>query len=130
MARLIGSLEATLINFMVGIVFLIVIVVAFGSGNWAAIRQATLIQFVGGLLGLAVVLLTILAIPKLGAKRTFTLIVTAQLIWSVVVDQIGFMGVPRSIANWKTFLGIAFVIAGAAMVEWSQRGGGARVSAE
>ncbi len=119
LGRLIGSLEASLVNFAVGGVALLVIVLIWGTGDWAGLRQAHPLQLVGGLLGLVVVLFSILAVPRLGAKRTFTLAVTAQLVWSVVLDHIGFMGIPRAPVNWRALVGLALVVAGVATVEWA-----------
>ncbi|KAF9938430.1 hypothetical protein BGZ75_003077 [Mortierella antarctica] len=61
----------------------------------------------GGVLGAIFVIITILALPKLGAGTTTAIIVCTQLVFSCVIDNFHLFGIPfRQYSPWR---GIATV---------------------
>ncbi|KAF9987219.1 hypothetical protein BGZ65_004598 [Modicella reniformis] len=52
-------------------------------------------SWTGGILGATFVIITILAIPKLGAGTTSAIIISAKLLFSCVIDHFGLFGVQK-----------------------------------
>lgn len=73
-------------------------------------------QWTGGLLGALFVTLNILLIPRLGTATSFGLIITGQLLASLVLDHFGWLGIPQHSVNPMRLLGLALMIAGVILV--------------
>ena len=56
------------------------------------------------------------AVPRLGVAVTITLMVTGQLIISLILDHFGAMGVPKQPMNVMRVAGILMVIGGVVLV--------------
>ena len=59
---------------------------------------------------------TILLAPTLGAAALTGLVVAGQLVFSVLVDQLGWFGFEVHAANWPRLVGCALLVGGAALV--------------
>ncbi|KAG0377906.1 MAG: hypothetical protein J3R72DRAFT_470720 [Linnemannia gamsii] len=56
----------------------------------------------GGVIGALFVIINILTIPKLGAGTTSAIIVCAQLVFSCIIDNFQFFGIPyRTYTLWR-----------------------------
>ncbi|KAF9360400.1 hypothetical protein BGX26_009525 [Mortierella sp. AD094] len=67
-------------------------------------------SWTGGVIGAIFVIITILAIPKLGAGTTTAIIVCAQLIFSCIIDHFGFFGIPiRHYTLWRGLATIGLI---------------------
>lgn len=108
---------ASFISFAVGTVALL----AFSLATQPPFRPGTLrtphpFEWTGGLLGAFYVLVVILMLPRLGAALTFSLIVAGQIVVSVWLDHIGFLGAQPHPINLVKALGVFFIIAGVILV--------------
>ncbi|KAK3809214.1 MAG: hypothetical protein J3Q66DRAFT_353218 [Benniella sp.] len=64
----------------------------------------------GGVLGATFVIITILAIPKLGAGTTSAIIISSKLLFSCIIDHFGFFGVnKRKYTIWRGLGSIGLV---------------------
>lgn len=69
--------------------------------------------YLTGPVGVAITALVALSVPKLGMVRTTTLIVTAQLLASVLLDHLGILGLEvRPFVLWR-LLGVVLLVLGA-----------------
>ncbi len=75
-------------------------------------------QYLGGLCGFSIILLSIILFPRLGASVTLTLAIAAQLVLAVIIDHYGFMGVPENPITLTRVLGVALVGSGAALLKF------------
>ena len=70
----------------------------------------------GGVLGAVYLTGNILLAPKLGAAALIGLVVTGQIIFSVLVDKFGWFGFEQHDANLPRLAGCALLIAGVALI--------------
>lgn len=111
-----GPVRASMISFIVGAVALFLVVVLFyrSSGNRAS--DAPWWAWVGGLLGAFYVTATVVVPVRIGAAAFFGILVAAQLVTSVLVDQFGWLNFPQHQVSPLRLLGIALLISGALLV--------------
>lgn len=70
----------------------------------------------GGLFGAVFIGLAILLVPKLGAATFFALLVTGQMIASVLFDHAGLLGLAPRPVDLPRLLGIALLIGGVVLI--------------
>lgn len=70
----------------------------------------------GGLFGAVFIGLAILLVPKLGAATFFALLVTGQMLASVVFDQIGLLGLAQRPIDLTRLLGVGLLIGGVVLI--------------
>ena len=111
-----GPVRASMISFTVGAVALFLVVVLFyrSSGNRAG--DAPWWAWVGGLLGAFYVTATVVVPVRIGAAAFFGILVAAQLVTSVLVDQFGWVGFPQREVSPLRLVGVALLVAGALLV--------------
>lgn len=109
---------AAFVSFVVGTVSLLIFVVVSGTGfgNLTSIRNAPPIALVGGVLGAFFVTASVMLIPKLGVALTFSLIVAGQMVFTLIIDHFGLLGVPVREVSIARILGIALITAGVVLI--------------
>lgn len=70
----------------------------------------------GGLFGALFIGLAILLVPKLGAATFFALLVTGQMLASVLFDQVGLLGLAQRPVDLPRLFGVALLIGGVVMI--------------
>ena len=113
-----SPIYATLISFVVGTVGLVVYML-LTQENWSSIKNTSDLPWyywTGGLLGALYVAAIIILAPRLGVALTFGLTVAAQMVFSLVMDHYGWLGVPQHPVNWARVFGVALIVAGVAIV--------------
>ncbi len=108
----------TLISFLVGTVGLLLYMV-LTRANWTDIKggfQLPWFYWIGGLLGAVYVAAIIVLTPRLGVALTFGITVAAQMIFGVMMDHYGWLGVPEHPINWMRVIGVTMIIGGVALV--------------
>lgn len=113
-----SPIMAAFISFVVGTLALFVYILATGIplNNLASLRNASIISWVGGLLGAFFVASAVILVPKLGVALTFSLIIAGQMLITLVLDHYGFLGVPVKEINIQRLLGIALIIGGVVLI--------------
>jgi transporter family-2 protein len=110
--------RAAFISFLTGTVILFVFSLAIPK-RWP--DPATLVNapwwiWIGGIFGVAMVLSAILVAPRLGTAVFISLVVTGQLVASLLIDHYGFLGIARHpISIWRV-CGAAFLLAGVVLI--------------
>ncbi len=111
-------LLAALISFSVGTVSLILY--CFFTGvpfrGLLAAKNVSAVAWTGGLLGAYVVTAVILLVPRMGVALTFSLIISGQMLITLVLDHYGLLGVPMRAVNLPRVLGVLFIIAGVVLI--------------
>lgn len=80
------------------------------------IAQAPWWAWIGGLAGVACGIAAILLANRLGAATLMALVVTGQLVCSVLVDHYGWIGFEPHPAGWGRIIGCVLMIAGFALI--------------
>ena len=109
---------ATLISFVVGTLGLLLYMLAARS-DWAGIRSATTLPWyywTGGLLGALYVAAVVVLTPRLGLALTFGLTVAGQMVFGLLMDHYGWLGIPEASINWPRALGVLLIVAGVVLI--------------
>ncbi|KAF9897596.1 hypothetical protein BX616_005300 [Lobosporangium transversale] len=81
--------------------------------------QAPWWAWTGGVIGAVFVIITILAIPKLGAGTTTAIIVCAQLIFSCIIDNFSIFGINyRQYTVWRGIATVGLISCVAAIAKF------------
>lgn len=97
LAQKVGLVESSLISFLVGTIFLLVMTLFFGRGSLANITQASWWQLTGGLMGAFFVFTVILVVPQMGTGTVMAATIAAQLLMALLLDHFqafGFRHIP------------------------------------
>ncbi len=116
--RLAGAYGNALATVLIHIVGLVAV------GAWLTIKKQSLRHtlrepghlYLGGVIGVATVLLTNLTFAHLGISITLVLNLLGQIIASLVMDTAGLLGAKKLAFEKKKLVGIALVAAGAALM--------------
>jgi bacterial/archaeal transporter family-2 protein len=73
--------------------------------------------WLGGIIGAFYVASAVVMAPKLGAATLVALVVTGQLISSILLDHFGLFGFAVHELNWQRALGIGLLIAGVLLIQ-------------
>ena len=111
-----GPVRASMISFGVGALALLLVVVLFYRHGHTHVKDAPWWAWVGGLLGAFYVTATVVVPVRIGAAAFFGILVAAQLVMSVLIDQFGWLKFPQHQASPLRLLGVAFLIAGVLLV--------------
>jgi bacterial/archaeal transporter family-2 protein len=114
LASAVGNIQATFVSFVVGTLVLagIVALAKGGYGQLGEARHVSWIYLTGGLLGAVYVTTALVAVKTLGAGGVTAATVAGQLALSLVVDQLGWLGVARQPITAGRVLGVALLAAG------------------
>jgi bacterial/archaeal transporter family-2 protein len=112
LSRKAGTIETTLLTFLTGTMFLAIFIVFFGQGNVLAILEAPKWQLSAAFLGTLYLLLTVMAVPKIGVIATNIAGIAGQLVIGVLIDHFGwFNSLVISLDMKRTFALLFMVIA-------------------
>ena len=104
-------------GFSVGAVALGVAALVVQRSLPGSVASAPWWAWTGGLLGALFVLASIILTPRLGAATTIGLILTGQVLASIVIDHFGLIGVPVHEASFLRIIGALLIVAGVVMVQ-------------
>ncbi|MFB9948908.1 DMT family transporter [Rhizobium puerariae] len=109
LGRKVGAIRTSLWNHAVGFVFLSLIATTLFQSDMAVEAAVPIQAWLGGILGVAFVALNSHAVPRLGAGKTTSFVVGAQMLTSVAIDS---LRRPFSEATITALGGAAIIIAG------------------
>ncbi|PEN12592.1 hypothetical protein CRI94_13825 [Longibacter salinarum] len=113
----VGVLESSFLVHLVGTVFAALLVLPrSGPLLPSRLRSAPRYTFLGGVLGVAIVMLANIVVPVLGVALTLCLSVAANLGFSTISDHFGWFGLPQFPVSKQRLLGLALVILGVVLV--------------
>jgi bacterial/archaeal transporter family-2 protein len=110
LGKKIGVIESSFMNFAVGTLVLLFILLFFGSGNISAVSTVPKWQIIGGLLGAFFVMMQVIVVPKIGVSTTFIAVIVGQIILSVVIDHFGLFGGTRFPIDKRKALAILLML--------------------
>lgn len=113
-------LNTTLLAFATASVVLVGLhlVTRTGFPTLTQIKALPLWVWAGGVLGICVVLLSIAAVPRLGAAGYIVAVIAGQLTASLLLDQGGAFGLALRPITLQAVAGMGLIAAGAALVIW------------
>ncbi|HEX9931603.1 MAG TPA: DMT family transporter [Allosphingosinicella sp.] len=119
LARAVASpVNAALVSFAVGLAALAAAALALGARpNPAAVRELPWYAWTGGVYGAIFVALAAFAAPRLGITFFLIVAIGGQLCMALFLDRTGAFGLPVQEISWQRLAGVAFVLAGAWMVQ-------------
>ncbi|MFC7687111.1 DMT family transporter [Ureibacillus sp. GCM10028918] len=89
LSRKAGTIETTFLTFLTGTLFLTIFMLFFGSGNVLALLEAPKWQLSAAFLGTMYLLLTVMAVPRIGVIATNIAGIAGQLVIGVIIDHFG-----------------------------------------
>jgi len=107
-------LQGALVSFAFGTCMLILanLLLRIPPPEWTTVVQVPKYLWVGGIFGVIFITASIFLIPVLGAATFLSSVVAGQLIGSVFIDHIGFLGLAtRPIDRWR-ILGVILIVLG------------------
>jgi bacterial/archaeal transporter family-2 protein len=113
----VGVLEALTFATAIQLVLSLLILVAArsGVGGLGGAFRAPSWMWLGGLMGLTVVLSITFAQPRVGATATIGILIAGQLVMGAVIDRYGLFGVERIDISLPRGIGIVLLGIGAAL---------------
>lgn len=112
-----GNFAAATISFAVGTVLLAAIVVVAGqAGDLGEVVGVQWYYLLGGALGAAYVFSALVLVSQIGAGGVAAATVTGQLITSVILDRIGFLGLDQEPLSPDRLIGVALLLGGTYLV--------------
>jgi bacterial/archaeal transporter family-2 protein len=117
LGRSTGNFAAAAISFAVGTVLLAAIVAVSGkAGGVPNLAHVEWYYLLGGALGAAYVFSALVLVSEIGAGPVAAATVTGQLITSVILDRIGFLGLEREPITAGKVIGVILLLAGTYLV--------------
>ena len=109
---------AAFASFLIGSLGLLVylLILKFDFSTVSQTRTVSPWVWIAGILGAFYVAAVIILAPRLGTALTFSLVVTGQMIISLILDHYGLLGLPVKHMNWQRLVGVAFLITGVLLI--------------
>jgi bacterial/archaeal transporter family-2 protein len=114
-----GVLAATTLAAIVGLVAIVIATLVTNrtlAGVAVAVRQSPWIWVPGGMLGIAVLAVLTFAPPRIGSFGTFAVLITGQLLASLVIDSVGLFGMDRVPLSVTRVAGLLLLLGGGILV--------------
>jgi transporter family-2 protein len=112
MSQYVGTMESVFIIHFGGAAMAGALLLVTGGGNLGAWRSVPWYALCAGVLGLVILSAVSYTIPRIGAATTVTLIVTAQLILSTLLDHFGLLGTSVRPIDLPRVAGVAVLFLG------------------
>lgn len=108
-----------LLSFVAGGIALLAYCLATGVplGNIRRGFELPWYYWMGGVLGGFYVFAIIVLAPRLGVALTIGLTVAGQMVFSLLIDHFGLMGIPESPVNWLRMVGVALIVGGVFLLQ-------------
>ncbi len=118
LGKTIGTAQAATFSFLVGTAALVIVASLWhgGLGSIGKVGHAPWWALVGGLLGAVYVTTALVAVRTLGATGLTAVVITGQLVISVVIDRFGLLGIARQQIGVTRILGLVLLVAGFVLV--------------
>jgi bacterial/archaeal transporter family-2 protein len=118
LGRSVGTFAAASLSFIVGTVALVLItaLVGGGFGDIGEARHLSWYYLMGGLLGAVYVTTALVAVRELGAGGVTAATISGQLSLSLVIDQLGMLGVDKQAITWQRVLGVLLLALGTLLI--------------
>ncbi|MGG1660420.1 DMT family transporter [Brevibacillus sp. NRS-1366] len=118
-----SSYSAAMVSFLVGTMILVLLTFSSGQIKMADLRPVTSYPWwiwIGGFIGVVMILTTTYCLPKLGSALTFSLTLIGQMLMAIIIDHFGLLHMPIHEASLPKILGIALIIAGIFCIQYKK----------
>jgi bacterial/archaeal transporter family-2 protein len=118
LGKSVGTFAAASVSFVVGTIALVLITVLIGGG-FGDVGEASHLPWyylTGGLLGAVYVTTALVAVRSLGAGGVTAATIAGQLTLSLVIDQLGILGVDKQAITWERVLGVVLLALGTLLI--------------
>lgn len=113
LAEALGVLESSFVVHLVGTLFALLLVGrSLGTSTTSRILAAPKALLGVGIVGVVIVLLSNMVVPKLGMALSTGIVVATTLILSVVADHFGWFGLPQLRVTLRRAFGVATALVG------------------
>jgi len=118
LGRSVGTFAAASFSFIVGTAALVLItlLVGGGFGDLGEARHLSWYYLMGGVLGAVYVTTALVAVRELGAGGVTSATIAGQLTLSLVIDQLGILGVDERAITWDRVLGVLLLAVGTVLI--------------
>jgi bacterial/archaeal transporter family-2 protein len=118
LGKSVGTFAAASVSFIVGTIALVLITVMVGGGfgDVGEARHLPWYYLTGGILGAVYVTTALVAVRSLGAGGVVAATITGQLALSLVIDQLGILGVDKKPITWEAVVGVLLLAAGTFLI--------------
>jgi len=117
LGRHVGRLAAALVSFGVGTVVLLLLVIATGAiADLGTLGEVPFYQLLGGLIGAGYVATTTLTVARIGAGAVVAATITGQLMSSLLIDDMGLVGIDAVPLSFLRLCGALLLVAGTLLV--------------
>lgn len=118
LGKTVGTFTAASVSFAVGTIALILITVLIGGGfgQIGEARHLSWYYLTGGVLGAVYVTTALVAVRSLGAGGVVAATIAGQLSISLLLDQLGILGVAERALTWERLLGVVLLVAGTLLI--------------
>lgn len=113
-----GPIFATAVNFGVGLVALAITLTALRT-PWPTAAQLSAVPWwawFSGFCGIAVVMSTLLAAPKLGASITFAAVIAGQVVVALLCDTFGWLNYQQHDLTPGRIIGAVLLVSGVVLI--------------
>ena len=118
-----GSVQTAILAFAVALGALFAIWTCTGNGlPRSGVLRMPIWIWIGGLIGIAVVLLTIHAVPRIGTGTFVSAVVCGQLIAALLYDHIGAFGLETRRIGFSDLAGMTLLLAGTLLIAGQRDG--------
>lgn len=123
LGRTVGRLAASLVSFLVGFLTLFALVLVTGGiSDLGDLGDVPAYHLLGGLIGATYVATATLTVARIGAGSVVAATITGQLLSSLLIDDLGIVGVNTVQLDPLRIAGAAFLVAGTLLVVERDRG--------
>ena len=118
LGKSVGTFAAASVSFIVGTIALVLITVILGGGfgDVGEARHLSWYYLTGGVLGAVYVTTALVAVRSLGAGGVVAATITGQLALSLVIDQMGILGVDKKPITWEAVVGVLLLAVGTFLI--------------
>jgi bacterial/archaeal transporter family-2 protein len=118
LGKSVGTFAAASVSFVVGTIALVLITVLVGDGfgQVGEARHLAWYYLSGGLLGAVYVTTALVAVRSLGAGGVVAATIAGQLSLSLLIDQLGMLGVDERAITWERVLGVLLLAVGTLLI--------------
>lgn len=115
----IGEVEATLVIHLIGTGFALLVVAPWLNRNfWTQLSQRPSVEYLGGVLSVAMVLVANYVVPVLGTALAVSLFVAGDLFFSTLSDQRGWMDLVQIRVSAQRAVGLLLAFTGVLLIYW------------
>ena len=114
LSKIVGLLEGALVVQAVGLAVVLgaFLAVSRGPGGLFSLGETPWYTYLGGALGVAIIIAVAFSIPRAGVARATTAIIVGQVLTALLIDHYGLFGLREVPFNWGKGAGLLFLAAG------------------